>query len=64
MVLAALGESAAALDELERGYEVRDTRLVELAGDPSWTTLRGQPRFEALLRRLGLQDVKQGLASV
>lgn len=64
MVLAALGESAAALDEMERAYELRDTRLVELAGDPSWAPLRGQPRFEALLRRLGLQHVDRGLASV
>jgi DNA-binding winged helix-turn-helix (wHTH) protein/TolB-like protein/Tfp pilus assembly protein PilF len=64
MALAALGESAAALDELDRAYEVRDTRLVELTGDPSWSTLRGQPRFIALVRRLGMQDAGKGLASV
>ena len=64
MIHAALGESKAALDELDRAFELRDTRLVELKGDPSWQPIRKEPRFVALMRRLGLEEVGPGLMSV
>ena len=64
MVHAALGEKDAALGELARAYDVRDTRLVELKGDPSWDSLRNEPRFEALAHRLGLDGPGQALSSV
>jgi len=64
MIHAALGESEAALDELHRACELRDPRLVELKGDPSWRPIRDHPRFVELLRRLGLDETEGGLCSV
>jgi DNA-binding winged helix-turn-helix (wHTH) protein/TolB-like protein len=64
MIHAALGQSQAALDELDRAYELRDTRLVELKGDPCWQSIRDHPRFVALLRLLKLDEAGTGLASV
>jgi len=64
MIHAALGERKAALDELDRAFELRDMRLVELKGDPSWQPIRKEPRFVALMRRLGLDEVRPGLMSV
>jgi len=64
MIHAALGDADAALVELERAYELRDTRLVELHGDACWHPLRDQPRFVELLRRLKLDGAQPGLTSV
>lgn len=50
----ALGRHDAALDELERGYRERDTHLAFLAIDGAWRPLQGNPRFEAIRRRLDL----------
>ncbi len=60
-VLAALGENAAALDQLERAYEVRDTRLIYMKDDRRWIPLRDEPRFRALLRRMRLDGYGPGL---
>jgi serine/threonine-protein kinase len=43
-----------ACDYLERAFEERDPRLVHAAVSPVFDTLRGQPRFEAVVRRMGL----------
>jgi len=59
---AALGETALALDALERAYAARDTQLVFLKDDPRWAPLRGQPRFTALLRQLKLDRYGPGLS--
>jgi Flp pilus assembly protein TadD len=64
MVHAALGDTQAALDQLDRAYEARDTRLVELKGDPSWNPIRNEPRFAALTRKLGLEGIGAALSSV
>jgi eukaryotic-like serine/threonine-protein kinase len=50
MVYSNLGERARALAELESAVEIRDGRLVWLGVDPQFDTLRGEPRFAALLR--------------
>ena len=63
-VHAALGEPDAALTELERAYEVRDTRLIYLKDDPHWRGLHGEPRFAALTARLGLERFGRGLSPV
>lgn len=57
---AALGHIDAALDELDRAYAVRDTRLVYLKDDRRWSGLRQQPRFIALLRRMKLDRYGPG----
>ena len=63
-VHAALGEAAPALDALEHAVLIRDTRLVFLKDDPSWTSLRKEPRFVALMRKLKLDQYGPGLPSI
>jgi TolB-like protein len=41
-----------ALSYLERAFEARDPGLAGLGSDPLWDPLRGDPRFQRLLRRL------------
>jgi TolB-like protein/DNA-binding winged helix-turn-helix (wHTH) protein/Tfp pilus assembly protein PilF len=41
-----------ALEWLERAYEDRDVRMVELKSDPRLDPLRSNPRFQDLLRRM------------
>ncbi len=50
----ALGDTAGALDLLERAYEERDIRLVFFKVDARWNNLRTHPRFQLLARRLDL----------
>jgi TolB-like protein/class 3 adenylate cyclase/Flp pilus assembly protein TadD len=49
-----LGEKDAALADLERAYEARSGGLVYLRVEPLFDALRGEPRFTALERRVGL----------
>jgi serine/threonine-protein kinase len=51
---AALGRSADAFQELEQAFRGRDLWLVFLGVDPIWDGMRGEKRFEVLLRRMGL----------
>jgi tetratricopeptide (TPR) repeat protein len=41
-------------DYLEQAMEERDPRLVHIAVSPVYDPLRGQPRFESTIRRMGL----------
>jgi TolB-like protein/Tfp pilus assembly protein PilF len=59
-IQAALGDAGLALDSLELAYAVRDTRLVYMKDDGRWSTLRQQPRFVALLRRMKLDQFGPG----
>lgn len=43
-----------ALDWLERAVEARDPLMVYLSLEPEYDDLRSNPRFEALVRRVGL----------
>jgi len=45
------GEKDQALDWLQTAYEERDGRLVHLR-NPSWDSLRSDPRFQDLLKRM------------
>lgn len=51
-VHAALGDAAAAVGLLEKGYRTHAVEMSELAADPEWRVLRGEPRYEELLDRL------------
>jgi tetratricopeptide (TPR) repeat protein len=55
-----LGERAAALDSLERAYVAREDALLYLAVEPLFDDLRREPRFEALLERIGLTTKAAG----
>lgn len=55
-VHAALGDTDAALDELERAYRERDIRMAFMKVDARWNVLRSQPRFQALAQRMGLES--------
>ena len=48
------GEKAQALAWLEKGLEVRDPDASQYRLDPSYETLRSEPRFQELVRRLNL----------
>jgi TolB-like protein/Flp pilus assembly protein TadD len=50
----ALGDTERALDALDAGLEQRASSLLMLAVDPAFAPLRPNPRFQALLRKIGL----------
>jgi DNA-binding winged helix-turn-helix (wHTH) protein/tetratricopeptide (TPR) repeat protein len=60
VVHAGLGETAPAIDALEQAWRVRDARLGFIKDQPYWDGLRGEPRFRALLRRIGLDRFGRG----
>ena len=51
-----LGDEEQALVWLERALVQRSQSLVGLKVDPAWDPLRDEPRFEALLHAVGLDD--------
>ncbi len=53
-IYAGLGDKEQAFAWLEKGYEERSTPLYFLKVDPIWDPLRSDPRFNDLLRRIGL----------
>jgi serine/threonine-protein kinase len=55
-VLVGLGEKQQALDELEQAFTDRSWLIAMLKVDPVFDSLRGKPRFEALLRRMNFPD--------
>jgi tetratricopeptide (TPR) repeat protein len=50
----ALGKREQALASLERAYAAHDSQLQFLGVDPSFDPLRSDPRFQDLMRRVGL----------
>jgi TolB-like protein/Tfp pilus assembly protein PilF len=52
-IYASLGERETAMQWLERAYEDRSTNLGFLSQDPTFDALRTDPRFVALLARIG-----------
>ena len=54
LIHAGLGQKEAALNALERAFEERSHWLVWLKLDPRFAALRDEPRFQNLVRRVGL----------
>jgi serine/threonine-protein kinase len=54
MIYNGLGARDKMLAWLERGYQQRDPRMVFLKVEPKWNNSRDDPRFQDLLRRIGL----------
>ncbi len=57
-ISAALGEVEDAFNWLERAFAERTPFLVALGVSPAYDSLRSDPRFPSLLRRIGLEDVR------
>jgi TolB-like protein/Tfp pilus assembly protein PilF len=53
---AQLGDKDAAFAELEKSYQNRDWFLQRLKVDPFMDPLRGDPRFDAMIKRLNLPE--------
>ena len=52
----ALGDTESAFASLNKAYEDRDLQLQFLKVEPSYDRLRGDPRFQELVRRVGLPE--------
>ena len=52
----ALGQNEAALQWLQKAYDEHDWAMVVLAVEPRLDPLRSDPRFQELLRKVGLQQ--------
>jgi TolB-like protein/DNA-binding winged helix-turn-helix (wHTH) protein/Tfp pilus assembly protein PilF len=57
ILYAHLGEKKKALDSLEHAYEHRSLAMTELAIEPAFDSIRAEPRFQDLLRRVQLKGV-------
>ncbi len=55
IVYVALGQNDKALEWLNRGYELRDAGMPYYMGDPPFESLRSDPLFILLLRKMGLE---------
>lgn len=53
---AALGDRDQAFIELDRAYDERDWQLQRIKVDPFWDSLRDDPRFKELLKRMNLPE--------
>ena len=56
IVYVSLGNKDQAFSYLEQAYQERSYQMVWLKVDPWCDDLRSDPRFEALLRRVGLSS--------
>jgi TolB-like protein len=55
IIFARLGEKEKAIDSLESAYAERKSAMTEIGVEPAFDTLRSEPRFHLLARRVGLQ---------
>jgi serine/threonine-protein kinase len=53
--LMGLGRTDEVLEQLEKGVAVREDYVVDLGMDPVYAPIRGEPRFQRLLARIGLR---------
>jgi eukaryotic-like serine/threonine-protein kinase len=61
-IYAALGRYEEGVAAIERSFEERDCWVVALAVEPAWASLRGNPRFEAVVAKVGIMDRDAGQA--
>ena len=55
LIYGGLGDKERALEYLDKAYEERSPSLNMLILSPAFTSLRQDPRFIAIIRRLGLK---------
>ena len=51
-----LGDNGQAFEWLESAYQEHDAQLLSIKVDPVWDPLRSDPRFQDLLKKMGLED--------
>jgi len=56
LVYAGLGDNDAAFEWAQKAYEERSPLLVRLKAEPMMDVVRGDPRFAALLKQVGLRE--------
>lgn len=56
LIYAGLGDRDETLRWLERGYQERDPLMVFLGVDQKWNDLRSDPRFQELMKKIGLPN--------
>ncbi len=49
-----IGEHQKALEQLEKSFEIRVSRLPRIIRDPNFKNLRSEPRFKQILKKMGL----------
>ena len=59
-----LGDDAAAYEWLERGFDTREVWMTWIHLDPRLRRLRGEPRFERLVQRVGVAPASVGERTV
>jgi hypothetical protein len=57
-IQASLGDRDLAFESLERALEDRATNIGFLEYEPSFDTLRGDPRLTSLVQRIGARKLK------
>jgi len=57
-----LGDHEAALDALEQAARIRTLDMAWLPVRPYFAALRGEPRFEAIVKSLGTSEARQSEA--
>ena len=55
IIYARLGEKEKSIDSLESAYAERKNAMSEIGVEPAFDVLRSDPRFQVLLRRVGLE---------
>ncbi|MFZ0060989.1 MAG: tetratricopeptide repeat protein, partial [Pyrinomonadaceae bacterium] len=55
-IYGALGDRDKAFEELRKAFEVRDWELHRVNADPYWSSLRDDPRFKEMVKRLNLPE--------
>ncbi len=55
-IYGALGDKDKAFEELNKAFEARDWELFRLNADPYFSSLRDDPRFKEMLKRLNLPE--------
>ena len=63
VLYAALGQQEQAFTSLERAFDGHDVQLTFLGIDPAFDSLRDDPRFANLMRRIGLPSIASTTAS-
>jgi len=56
LIYCLLGEKEQAISWLEKAYEEKLGILIILGGEPVFDSLRSEPRFQALLRKLDVAE--------